>query len=555
MRGFALVVLFGCLFLICLGTIDLLDFDEACYAEVSREMYLSRNIITPQLNGKPFYEKPPLLYWVQVVGYRLFGLSALGARIINALAGLVTILVAFLFARRPLGERTAFFSSLILGGNVLFAYLSRVALTDMLLTLSLVLCLGCSYRAVEDTLHKNSQGTLWFLAACLASAVAMLAKGAIGVLLPVASGFFFLLAIRRLRILFRPLWFVPGILIICLVGLSWYILIGLTHPDGFLFMRDLFLKHHVGRFASPMQGHSGPIVYYIPLLLIGFLPWSPFVPLALSRTGLFKPHDERTRFLCLFGIFAAITFVFFSLAGTKLPNYIIPVLPGLAFITATLFVDSKHTQVRGARWAIPVCTTAFLLIVLAAVLVILPALIPRLPDILGEDARKAPGLLLPIHLGLKPYVAAAVLAALALAVIVAWRKNRLQALVWSLFAAAFGMIIIVFFGVMPAYNTHFAAPLTRLSVEAGKMTPKHGRVILVELRDRPSVIFYSGKNTEHCGSGQPEKLMELLHSPDIEAGITTDYYLSRLQESGLDLEKLKKDTGYVLFKGGHRSSQ
>ena len=548
MKVVALIVLFGIIFFIFLGITGLLDYDEACYAEVSREMFLSGNLLLPQLNGSSFFEKPPLLYWAQVLGYKLFGISPLGARIFNALAGLAIILVTYLFTRRPLGKRTAFLSSIILGSSVLFVYLSRVALTDMLLTLALMLCFGCLYRAIELALQENSHSTIWFMAACLFSGFAMLAKGAIGAFFPICTIFFYLLAIKKLRLLFRPGWLIPGVLIICIVGLSWYFLLGFTHPEGFNFARDLFLKHHISRFLSPMQGHSGPIFYYIPVLFIGFLPWSIFFPWAIKGTSLFKPKDERTRFLCLFGILAIVIFVFFSLAATKLPNYLIPAFPSLAFITALLFMDGGQIRLRGVRWNFPVYTIIFLQIIFAAVLFFLPAILSRLPIIIGENARKAPGLLFPIHLGLKPYIAAAILVFLALAVTVAWRRNNLQELTSSLTASAFGIIIICFFMILPVFNKHFVAPLNQLSVKAGELTPENGNVVLVNLGHRPSVVFYSGKNTVYCSSDEPEKLVEILESPDIEVGLTTEYYFAQLQQSGLDLEALKTDRGYVLFK-------
>ena len=138
MRFCILLVIFTSLYMGFLGKPGVIDYDEGVYAEVSREMFTQHQYILPSLNGEGFFEKPPLLYWGQMLGYRAFGTTSFGARFINALAGIATVMLVFLAGRKPLGPETAFRASLILGSSLIFVYLSRIAMTDMLLTFFLI---------------------------------------------------------------------------------------------------------------------------------------------------------------------------------------------------------------------------------------------------------------------------------------------------------------------------------------------------------------------------------------------------------------------------------
>jgi 4-amino-4-deoxy-L-arabinose transferase-like glycosyltransferase len=544
MKPFALIALFAFLYLAGLGGPTVIDYDEGCYAEVSREMLLANQWATPVLNGEAFYEKPPLLYWTQIVGYRIFGVNAFGARFVNALAGLALVLLLYLGARRIIGESTAFRAALILGSSLFCVYYSRVAMTDMLLTLWFFLTMYCSWQAVEAAESRRG-GAPWFWAGCFFAGIAMLTKGAIGGLFPAVTGFLYLLSIRKLPLLFRPSWLIPGALILCLVGFSWYLLLGLTHPDGFTFMKELFMEHHVGRFSKPMEGHSGSIFYYLPVLLVGFLPWSPFIPLALTQAGLTRHDDPRSRFLRLFAIFAGVTFCFFSIAATKLPNYITPALPGIALIAATLF--DREGKTRWLSWGIPSGLSAGLLALLGLVLAVLPTLLPRLPKLLGENALKTPVLFDPPALGVTPYLSAALLLGGAVAIVLAWRQDRVSSLFRALTGAAVATTVSLFLLVLPMYDRLCTLPLVSLAQKAATLTPKDGRIVLVKLKNRPSVNFYADRHTAYSSSRNAEKLQSLFATPGNRTGITTEYYFGQLLEAGMKFQALERDSGYVLF--------
>jgi 4-amino-4-deoxy-L-arabinose transferase-like glycosyltransferase len=524
-----------------LGAFGVVDYDEAAYAEVARVMWQSGDWLVPRLCGETFFEKPPLLYWTQAAGFAVFGVGPFGARIGTALAGLAAPLALFAFARGPLGVRPAFLGGVALATSLELAALARVAFTDMLLLLWLTICLGALHRAFE----RPERGLGWFALASAAAALAILTKGAIGVLLPGAAALAHLVWWGRLREMLRPGWLLLGTPIVVGLGFSWYLLLGLTEPGGFAFMRDLFLEHHVGRFTAPMQGHSGSPVFYVPVLLVGFLPWSPFLPLALARARL-RDSDERARFLRLFGLFSAITFVFFSVAATKLPNYLAPVLPGCALFVGELF---GRERARDRAFAASLAAALAFALLLALVLALLPLVPARLPALLGERAAKLPGLAEPFAIGPFAPLAGALLAVGAGVAFAAFRGGHVERAFGALALSFAVTYALLFAGVLPRVEERFAGPVRRLAVDAAGMTAQDEPIVLLGLRHRPSVCFAADRPTEYVSPRGGRKTEAALFGGAPRVGITTEALLEKLRDPGR-LQILERDLGHLLFRSG-----
>lgn len=540
-----LLTVFSLLLFFHLGDTTVIDYDEGVYAEVSREMYLAGEPVIPTLNGEDFFEKPPMLYWAQMLGYKLFGINPLGARAVNGLCGLITILTVFFSARAPLGSRTAFNTAVILGSSILFVYLSRVAMTDMLLTMFLTICLVTSWYGVERAI-KNQGGAFLFWIGCLAAGCAMLSKGAVGALFPATAAVIYLLSIKRIGLLFRKDWLLPGAFILVMVGFSWYLLLGFLHPEGFGFMKDLFMKHHVGRFSSAMEGHSGPFYYYLIVLAIGFLPWFSYLPVAAIHAPIFSSQDPGSRFVRLFVIFSITVFIFFSIAATKLPNYILPVLPGLALITAALF---NREQIKyPIIWLAAGWLSAVLIGLLGVILAAAPVIISYLPDLLGENSRKAPILAEPVELGYATWLAALLFVSTAVMIIRSVRKRHVDQIFQTLLLSSFIISATIFFIVMPSYDRLMNLPLARLATEAAKHTQADERIVLYNVSDRPSVMFASNRRTVYHSDRHLQQLPTRFEEEDISVGITTNYYYSRLLSHSIAVHEIDRQGGFVLFK-------
>lgn len=542
MKTALLFAAFGALFCLRLAAVGLIDYDEAAYAQAAHEMLLRADWLAPSLNGEPFFEKPPLLYWSQILGYQGFGVGAFGARLGNALAALTTLAVLHGFSRRPLGERVAWLGTLVLGSSLAFVSLARVALTDIWLLLFLVLAIGCFQRAVEAANHARDGGSLWFAGGCASAGIAMLAKGAIGVLLPFAALLLYLASLRRLSLVLRPAWCLPGAAALLGFGLSWYLLLGATRADGFGFMTELFLEHHLARFASAKEGHRGPFLYYLPVLALMLAPWSAFLPVALARR--FDAASERARWLRLLALLSGVTLVFFTAAATKLPHYALPALPGLALLIADR-LGNDRAPLQGRALSASVVATLVLLLVLALGLASTQAIAAALPAWLGAHAHKAPELAYPLDLG--PALPAAALALLACALAVAASRRAPYALARRL---GVGMLVVwacLAWGVMPRWDDHFLRPLRDLASHATARDTSGERLLLVGLRRKPSTVFYGGRASEYASPQRPDDLHARLSGPPPRLALTSDARFASLSRHA-HFEAIERDTGYVLFR-------
>jgi len=540
-----LLALFSLLFLFNLGHPVIFDFNESTFAEVSREMYNDSQLILPTLNGEPFFEMQPLLYWAQMWGYKLFGISAFSARILNAICAIATLLILFFGSKSPLGNRSAFNGSLILGSSILFVSLSRIATPDMFFTMLLVFCLVVSWHAIEHAVGDTG-GTVLLLLSCLASALAILSKGTIGLLLPLGTALLYLLSIRRVSFLFKKKVLLPGAAVVLFFGYSWYLLVAVLHPAGFGFAKKLLIEHNYVLFFQPAESYSERIFYGLMILLIGFVPWISYLPLAAFHVPVWKNDSASSRFLRYVSFFSALVILLFFFTGSKSPNNLLLLLPGIALITATLF--NREEIKYPFFWRLSGWFSAILFCLLGAVFAAAPLFVPYLPDLLGEHALKAPVLAEPISLGYVPWLAAALFISCGIFIIRATRTYTISKIFESLLLSSFVASATLFLAVVPLYDHLMNRPLVRLAQLAAEHTPPGEKIIGYEIGSRPSVMFSAGRQVIYDDTGECTKLSSLFSRPDVSVGITTNYYYSRLLNCSLPVTELSRDGGFILFK-------
>jgi 4-amino-4-deoxy-L-arabinose transferase-like glycosyltransferase len=330
--------------------VSLWDIDEGNNSEAAREMLESENWIVPTFNYQLRTDKPALLYWLQVMAYKACGVNELAARLPSALAGLLTLLVVYELARRMFGPSTAVISALILSTTVAFNAASRFANPDALLNLTIVLTFALFWQGF------SSQGRWWLLAAGVTTGLAVLAKGPVGLALPAGTILLFLAWSHRLDVLWdRRL--IYGLLLLFLTAAPWYIWVGVDTKANFL--RGFWLQHNVGRYLQPMENHSGAIYYYLLVLLVGIFPWSmllgPAVWFAASKrmgedgTDAVEGFDSRLRYRFLW-CWIALYLVFFTFAGTKLPNYILPVYAPISLLAGRCLDRWRRQEIDLSAW-------------------------------------------------------------------------------------------------------------------------------------------------------------------------------------------------------------
>ena len=310
----AFVILYFCN----IGGYGLMNPDEGRYAEIPREMLASGDYLTPTLNQVLYFEKPPLYYWFTAASFVIFGQNEFGARFTSVVMGLLSILITWFVARKFEDENTANLSAVILGTSGLFFALSRVNIIDMTLSALLTLALFSFYIFYKENKKR------WLYIFYSALALATLAKGLIGIVLPGGVIFFFMLFTRDFKILKR-LFLTPAILVFFLICVPPFYMVCKRNPDFFYFF---FIQEHFLRYATKMHDRYEPFWFFIPVIIGGLFPWT---------AGLFtnvKNYFNKQQINLYLILWIVIITLFFSASSSKLIPYILPVFPPLAILIA-----------------------------------------------------------------------------------------------------------------------------------------------------------------------------------------------------------------------------
>lgn len=355
-----LAIIFGSTLCQLLGHYPLLEPDEGRYSEIPREMLERGDFITPLLNYVPYFEKPPLLYWLNALSFSLFGQNEFAARLPCALSGLGTILFTYWLGRKLFDRCTGLYAAVIIGSCLGFAPMARINLTDMPLTLCLTVALGSFMLAVTS---EGREKALYYYLFYVAAALAVLAKGLVGLLFPGAIICLFLLVRKRWRLLAEMRLF-SGISLFLAIAVPWFVLVSLRHPE---FVRFFFIHEHFERFLTRVHGRYQPFWYFLPILAGIMLPWSLFIPAAL-RAAWKNRRETSGAVLTYLAIWASFILLFFSTSNSKLIPYILPVVPPLALMIAAVFRDSLENG-RRLQFALSAALCSLLLQVVAGHLV------------------------------------------------------------------------------------------------------------------------------------------------------------------------------------------
>ncbi|MGJ7510595.1 glycosyltransferase family 39 protein [Variovorax sp. GT1P44] len=311
-----------------LGTRSLISPDEGRYASIAWEMLRSGDWITPRLNGVLYFEKPPLQYWISALFLHLFGLNVFAARLWPALAGFLTALVVGGTAWRLWGRETGI-RSLAVVSSMTWVFGNAHFLTlDASLTLFLTIAM-CAVLIAEQTPSTASERRRWIWLAWAAMAGAVLSKGLVGILIPGVTLFLTCLW-RRDFSLWRGMHWASGLLIFLLLAAPWFVLVSSRNPE---FAQFFFIHEHFARYLTNVHKREGAWWYYLPLLLGGMLPWTSALPWLWPRQAASGPSNTQPRVDMLF-VYALFVLLFFSVSGSKLPSYILPVFPVLALLVA-----------------------------------------------------------------------------------------------------------------------------------------------------------------------------------------------------------------------------
>jgi len=309
-----------------LGYRHLVKPDEGRYAEIPREMLASGDWLTPRLNGFKYFEKPPLQYWATAAAFSAFGTTEWAARLWPGLTGFLGVLLVFWTGNRLLGPPAGLVGAAVAGGAAIYVAIGHMLTLDMALSFFMSASVFAVALAQRDSAGEGERRR-WMLLAWAAAALAVLSKGLVGIVLPAGAAVLYALVERDLRFLAR-LHVFSGALLFFAVAAPWFVAVSIVNPE---FFRFFFLHEHFERFLTREHGRYEPAWYFVPIVLVGVLPWIVSLFPALrhawqrSSDGAFQPR----RFLLLW---CAVVFVFFSASNSKLISYILPIFPALALL-------------------------------------------------------------------------------------------------------------------------------------------------------------------------------------------------------------------------------
>ncbi len=345
----------------------MIDETEPLFAEAARQMTVTGDWITPFFNGETRFDKPPLIYWLMAIAYSALGVNEWAVRLPSAIAAMALVSLGFytlcFFASQSLESGVqsqpsskfkrpnwlcAGLGSALMVLNLETIVWARTGVSDMLLT-------GCMGGALLSFFlgyaqpSKPAVQACWYLAFYILIALAILTKKPVGIILPALIIGSFLLYLGNALAVLREMRVLLGGILVLAIALPWYGLV--IRANGWAYINSFFGYHNLERFTSAVNHHEGPWYYHFPVVLLGFAPWSIYLPVAIARLQFWQRSHwrlrDRSTHLGLFALFWFMgVFGFFTIAVTKLPSYVLPLMPAAAILVALLW--SEEIKVKGS---------------------------------------------------------------------------------------------------------------------------------------------------------------------------------------------------------------
>jgi 4-amino-4-deoxy-L-arabinose transferase-like glycosyltransferase len=466
--------------------------------------------------------------------YTLFGVNEFTARLHSALFGVLLILLQYLFLSRLLGPTVGLLGALMLLLNVEMVALGRMALTDSVLIFFTTLSLYGFWLGLHG--EGRERQTIWLL--YIGMGLGTLTKGPVGLAVPLLAIVPYLTLTKRWGQFWRTGFPLAGLVVFLLLATPWYAAMYAIHGSAYTASAQ---ADTIGRFLSTIGGHGGTLLFYIPILLFGFFPWSGFLIVALyqalkgyrqwaignrqdnptPRPSPLAPRLPAPQELEFFAaIWVVAVFLFFSLSATRLPHYIGPLFPAAAILAASFWrrcLSDPATQ--GLRASVH--ATMALGYLLGFALAATPALYERFLDVILKEfpvaSQITPGFG-PVAAGLTLVIGSGMVGYFGLS------DERRAGAFWAAGATIAIVLLLAVQIVLPRFNAYFVAPPHELAYAAGVNLGPEDRLILYGPA-RPSLIFYAKRKAIVIRPGEEEQMRPHLSGP----GRTMIVLPSRLQ--------------------------
>ncbi len=476
--------------------------DEARHAEIGREMLAAPGWdgwVVPSLNGEPYRNKPAPFYWLVGGAFALLGVNERAARLVSAIAGLATVLAVSWWAAARWGTRVAVAAGIVLVTALEFAVLGRFVSPDMTVTLWTTL----GVLAMERFAERPGAS---LVPAAIAAALGTLSKGLVAPVVIGSVGLAYLAARHRLGLLTPRRILGAGLTFLALVA-PWHVAAAMLDPG---YLHQLYVDQHWHRLAGGGRRlHAQSFLFYVPVLLAGFFPWSALLPASLLAT---LRHERRGAPELLCGLWAGVVLLLFSLARGKLAPYILPAFPPLALLTA------RHLErlVRGGESARERHLTR------AGLWIAAGALVLSVPAAIGIAVKLYDGVLV------RPSLASLVVVPFAAAIVLLLRRGRIPEATLAT-AGATASLLVLFYTFGAPRLADFSSPVLLARTVAD--TPGQSAAPLVAFHVRsPAMSFYVGRPVMLID--RPRALRALLAEHELVFVVTSPEHVPQLLASG-----------------------
>ena len=557
-------------FLSHLGDISLIDKTEPMFVEAARQMHLTGDWITPYWNGETRFDKPPLIYWLIVIAFQTVGVNEWGARLPSAITAILSTFLVFytlryfggLISLETESARTCSpFNSTCLRGDIgggawwgmammalnpAWIAWGRTGVSDMLLASSITISLLAFFLGYAQPQTRQQKG--WYFIFYSFAALAVLAKGPIGIILPILIIGGFLTYTQQWQRVLWEMQLVKGSLVFLIIAVPWFILVTMANGQAYL---DTFFGHHnFERFTSVVSNHPGPWFYYFPVILVALLPWSVYLPVAIYQVKFWQIQDwrsqDRSQHLGLFALFwLIIIFVFFSLSATKLPSYILPAIPAGVILISLWGNQQNHIESNQNKISLPFLITGLINVIILLVLAIASLISPKL---VGDDTPNFSQLLESSHLttlsGIIWFIASGI--TLYCLLRPQWRRA-----VWAGNALGFfAFMALVALPVGQLLDTQRHLPLRQLSTTVRQVYQPNEPLLVIGVF-RPSLVYYTQQNIEFMTYNIQQRLLKLfpVNTPvDTILIITRPKDIAKLGLQYSDYQLLQDQGDYQLIR-------
>lgn len=506
-----------------LGSTSLVDETEPLFAEAARQMTVTNNWITPYFNGETRFDKPPLIYWLIALGYKTIGVNEWAVRLPSAISAIAITIFGFYtlknfgfthfkqtsFKQQKQLWLSAFIGSGLMALNPQSIIWGRTGVSDMLLSCFISCALFCffwgyvysnnkqkrvnyniSFLAQRSLSNRLSLPNKWYSAFYVCLSLAVLAKGPVGVVIPLFIIGCFLLYTGQFWQVLRELKLFFGVAIFLIVTIPWYFLVWLENGQNYL--DSFFYYHNFKRFTDVVDGHEAPWYFYFLIVLILFAPWSVYLPAAISNIQWWQRKywikQSRQNHLAIFAFFWFIcVFIFFSISVTKLPSYILPLIPAASILIALFWSDFITNNYQEKSKNNYVLVSIILNLVLAISLTVAFYLSPNW---VGKDPA-TPRLSRLVSESILPISGTIVWGIIASAIAFLLFKTKFWKYIIAVNLIGFiGFINYVLLPIAFFIDTHRQLPLQEIAFDIKKVQQQSEPIFMVGFK-KPSLVFYT----------------------------------------------------------------